>query len=62
MVKCPKCKKEITKPDKTWKYRVFKAEAYTCSNCGTKFREYTKNGKHSFTLAYQKGKGYRKAE
>jgi DNA-directed RNA polymerase subunit RPC12/RpoP len=51
----------VIKPDKTWKYRVFKAEAYVCSNCGTKFREYTKNGKHSFTLKLQKGKGYIKA-
>jgi hypothetical protein len=60
MVKCPNCKKEMTKPDKTWKYGVFTAQAYSCS-CGAKFREYTKNGKHSFTLKYQKGKGYRKA-
>jgi hypothetical protein len=52
---------QVIKPDKTWKYRVFKAEAYVCSNCGTKFREYTKNGKYSFTLKVKKGKGFIKA-
>jgi DNA-directed RNA polymerase subunit RPC12/RpoP len=62
MAICPRCKKEVTKPEKTWKYRVFKAEFYRCGNCGTKFREYTKNGKHSFTLMYLEGKGYRKAQ
>ena len=60
MVKCPDCNKEITTPDKIWKYSIFTAHAYVC-DCGAKFREYTKNGKHSFTLKYQKGKGYRKA-
>jgi len=60
MVKCPDCKKELTKPNKTWKYRMFTAQFYRCGNCGAEFREYTKNGKHSFTLKYQKGKGYRK--
>jgi len=61
MVNCPKCKKEVTKPNKKWKYKVFTAEAYMCNNCGTKFREYTRDGKHSFTLKYVEGKGYRKA-
>jgi transposase-like protein len=61
MVNCPKCKKDVTKPAKTWKYGPFTAQAYLCSNCGTKFNEYTRNGKHSFTLKLQKGKGYVKA-
>jgi len=39
---------------------MFKAEAYICSNCGTKFREYMRNGKHSFTLMLKNGK-FRKA-
>jgi transposase-like protein len=62
MAKCPKCKKEVTKPDKKWKYGRFTVQAYTCDNCKTQFREYyDKNGKHSFTLKLQKGKGYTKA-
>ena len=60
MARCPNCKKEIKKPTKTWKYGIFKVEAYEC-NCGTKFREYKKDGKHSFTLKLEKGKGYIKA-
>lgn len=61
MVKCPNCKKEMIKTDKSWKYGLFAVEAFSCTNCGTQFREYTKNGKHSFTLKLQKGKGYKKA-
>jgi hypothetical protein len=47
---CPVCKKASKKPDKTWKYGKFVVEAYTCEYCKTQFREYTKDGKHSFTL------------
>jgi transposase-like protein len=61
MAKCPSCKKENPKPAKTWKYGQFTVQAYTCNNCKTQYREYTKNGKHSFTLKLQKGKGYIKA-
>jgi len=62
MSKCPNCKKENPKPQKTWKYRQFTVRAYTCKNCKTQYREYyDKNGKHSFTLKLQKGKGYVKA-
>jgi len=60
MVKCPNCKKELTKPKKTWTYGIFKVQAYSC-DCGTDFREYVREGKHSFTLKLQKGKGYIKA-
>lgn len=58
MAKCPACKKEIAKPDKTWKYGQFTVQAYLCS-CGAKFRDYSQKGKHSFTLKLQKGKGYK---
>jgi hypothetical protein len=52
----------VEKPNKTWKYGIFTVKAYTCKNCQTQFREYyDKNGKHSFTLKLQKGKGYIKA-
>ncbi|MEM2738935.1 MAG: hypothetical protein QXK93_08125 [Candidatus Bathyarchaeia archaeon] len=62
MAKCPNCKKEVDKPNKTWKYGIFTVKAYTCPNCQTQFREYLdKNGKHRFTLKLQKGKGYIKA-
>jgi DNA-directed RNA polymerase subunit RPC12/RpoP len=50
MVKCPTCKKEVAKPEKIWKYGRFLVDAYSCSKCGTHFREYTINGKHSFML------------
>jgi len=62
MSKCPNCKKENPKPAKTWKYGFFTVQAYVCSNCQTKYRDYfDKNGKHSFTLKLEKGKGYIKA-
>jgi transposase-like protein len=62
MAKCPNCKKENPKPNKKWKYGRFSVQAYTCNNCKTQYREYyDKNGKHSFTLKLQKGKGYIKA-
>jgi len=60
MAKCPNCKKENPKPDKTWKYGQFTVQAYSC-DCGTDFREYTREGKHSFTLELQKGR-FRKAK
>jgi hypothetical protein len=59
--KCPNCKKESNKPDKTWKYGIFDVKVFTCSNCNTKFREYFQNGKHAFSLKFEKGKGYIKA-
>ena len=48
MVKCPNCKKEM-KPKKSWSYWVFNVNAYSC-DCGTKLREYMKNGQRAFTL------------
>jgi len=62
MAKCPNCKTENPTPNKKWKYGIFAVNAYTCENCKTQFREYLdKNGKNSFTLKLQKGKGYIKA-
>lgn len=61
MVKCPKCKKDLSKPTKTWTYGQFEVQAFSCTNCGTQFREYTKDGKHSFTLKLVKGKAFVKA-
>ena len=49
MIKCPNCRKELAKPRKSWSYGHFDVEAYTCS-CGLMFREYKKDGKHSFML------------
>ena len=57
MVKCPNCKKELSKPKKSWTYGQFAVQAYSC-DCGTDFREYTKARKHSFTLKVKKGKGF----
>jgi transposase-like protein len=62
MTTCPNCKSEAEKPDKTSKYGFFTVKAYTCKNCQTQFREYfDKNGKHSFKLKLERGKGYIKA-
>ena len=49
MVRCPNCKKEHQKYEKKWKYANFDVETYSC-DCGTSFREYTIDKKHSFTL------------
>jgi len=55
MAKCPNCQKEVAKPKKTWSYGKFKVDAYLCE-CGMGFREYSRSGKHSFTLALKKGR------
>jgi predicted RNA-binding Zn-ribbon protein involved in translation (DUF1610 family) len=61
MARCPKCGRDVTRPAKKWKYGQFNVQAFECSNCGTRYREYTRNGRSSFTLKLQKGKGYVKA-
>jgi len=61
MVKCPKCKKDVSKSEKAWTYGQFEVQAFACSSCGTRFREYTKDGKHSFMLKFVKGKAFVKA-
>ena len=69
VTKCPKCKKELTKPKNSWAYGVFKVNAYSC-DCGANFREYTNIHiieppssrdvpyleKHSFKLILKRGK------
>jgi DNA-directed RNA polymerase subunit RPC12/RpoP len=49
----------LAKPNNTWKYRGLIAKFYLCSKCGAKFREYSRDGKHEFTLMFKDGK-YRK--
>ena len=61
MAKCPSCGKEVSKLEKKWKYSKFTVSAYLC-DCGTVFRDYAEDGKHRFTLKYQKGKGFRKVK
>lgn len=58
MAKCLDCKKELN-PRKSWSYGAFTVEAYSC-DCSTKFRTYTKNGKHVFTLKLHKDGRWRK--
>jgi hypothetical protein len=60
MVKCPECKKEVARAKKAWNYGQFKVNVYLCE-CGTIFRDYCREGKHSFTLKFKKGKGFVKA-
>lgn len=57
-MKCPNCGNDIKTPNKSWKYGIFTVKAYTCKRCSTQFREYSRNGKHAFTLKLEKGKGY----
>lgn len=59
VAKCPACRKEITKAKKAWKYSRFNVRAYACE-CGTDFREYERDGKHSFTLKRSKDGKFRK--
>jgi transposase-like protein len=60
MVKCPKCGSENAKPTKEWKYALFQVKKFDCQKCKAKFRDYSKQGKHNFTLIYVDGVGYRK--
>jgi transcriptional regulator NrdR family protein len=55
MAKCPNCGKETTKLEKSWKFSQFDVQAFSCSNCGTRFREYSQDGIYSFTLKLRKG-------
>jgi len=61
MTKCPKCRKEVMKHRKIWKYGTFTVRAYFCPFCQTKFMDYEKQGRNSFTLRLEKGRGYVKA-
>jgi hypothetical protein len=54
MARCPKCKTEVTKPAKNWKYGVFTVKMYRCP-CGNQFREYFKQDKLRFTLSAHNG-------
>jgi DNA-directed RNA polymerase subunit RPC12/RpoP len=56
MAACPNCKKENAKPNKTWQWGQFTVKGYLCGNCGTSFRDYSKLGKHAFTLQHRKGR------
>ena len=39
MAKCPNCRKEIAKPDRTLENSTFCIEAFTCNECGICFKE-----------------------
>jgi len=38
LAKCPNCGKEIAKPERFLKNKVFNIEAYTCDGCGERFK------------------------
>ena len=61
MAICPNCKTDNSKPEKQWNYGQFVVQAYNCKKCNTKFRDYSKDDKHAFSLKLEKGKGYVKA-
>jgi hypothetical protein len=56
MPKCPSCKKEALKMEKSWKYATYDVNAYKC-DCGTEFRNYMVGKETKFTLANTRGKG-----
>lgn len=56
MPKCPKCGKDAEQPQKAWKYSVYDVKSFNCPICETQFREYSKSGKHAFTLKHERGK------
>ena len=60
MATCPNCRKEVTKLEKSWKFSKFDVQAFTCGNCGTRFREYSQDGIYNFTLELRKGSKYGK--
>ena len=39
LVKCPKCGKAATKPERSLKNCFFKIDAYKCEFCGQEFKE-----------------------
>ena len=62
MAKCPKCKTEVSKPTKNWKYSSYLVKMYKC-DCGNQFREYYKGDKVKFLLSAHNGKlGSRKKD
>ena len=38
MAKCPKCRKEVSEPEKSFKNSSFHIEAYTCNECNCNFK------------------------
>jgi transposase-like protein len=62
MVRCPKCKKELSTPTKTWKYNAFTVQSYLCDKCNMQLRDYTKEGKHVFSLVHIQGSLWKKVE
>ena len=62
MVNCPKCGSDNTKPTKEWNYSVFRVKSFNCQKCETKFRDYTRKGKNTFTLVCNKKGFYTKTK
>jgi hydrogenase maturation factor HypF (carbamoyltransferase family) len=38
LAKCPKCGKEVAKPERVLTNKFFQIEAYACAECGTRFK------------------------
>jgi hydrogenase maturation factor HypF (carbamoyltransferase family) len=38
LAKCPKCGKEVVKPERALANKFFHIEAYVCDECGTRFK------------------------
>jgi hypothetical protein len=61
MAICPNCKTTELIKVKAGSMVKLVANAYVCPKCNTRFWEYYRDGKHSFTLKFEKGKGFVKA-
>ena len=54
MVKCPRCRKEVTNASKEWNYAVFRVKLLNCEKCEKTFKVYYREGKLSHTIPKSK--------
>ena len=50
MVKCPKCRTEVEKPDKEWECHHFNGKLFHCHSCGEVFRAYYRGDQLAYTI------------
>jgi len=54
MVKCPRCRKEVSKASKEWNYAAFHVKLFNCEGCDKTFKAYYRDGKLSHTIPKSK--------
>jgi len=50
MVKCPRCKREISNALKEWDYSAFHVKLFNCEKCSKTFKAYYRADKLSHTI------------